>query len=149
MADNHFDSSEGTISPEGIVVKHFMDQISLLPQTWMGDGGFDRQRFNLQIGFLIRHLPDRKTQELAMQKWEQKTRELKISQFDSSEVAAFAGMEVVTELMQFIYEAFELINVDVVGPATTKQFRDSTIDIPDQDEIINIDEPFVPGVTSK
>ena len=45
-----------------------------------------------------------------------------------------------------LYDVF--INVDVVGPATTKQFRDSTIDIPDQDDIINIDD-FIPAEVSK
>ena len=139
MAENHYESSEGTISPEGIVVKHFMEQIALLPQTWMSDGGFDSRKFNLQIGFLVRHLPDRKTQEVAMKKWDDSLKTLKSQHFDSQEIAAFAGMEVVTELMQFIYEAFELINIDIVGPATSRQYRDSTIDIPDQSDIINLD----------
>lgn len=134
MADSNYDSSTGTISPEGIVVKHFMEQISLLPQTWMAENGFNKQQFNLQIGFLIRHLPDRKMQEKALSTWDSKTKEYKSQSFDAQETAAFAGMDVVTELMQFVYEAFDLINLDVVGPATSKQCRDTAIEIPDIDE---------------
>lgn len=145
MAENNYDSSTGTISPEGIVVKHFMEQISLLPQTWMNENGFNKQQFNLQIGFLIRHLPDKAMQKKAMDTWNKKLAEYK--EFDRQEMTAFAGMDVVTELMQFVYEAFDLINVDVVGPATSKQIRDSSIEIPDMEEDVKFVPPDADGDT--
>ena len=107
--------------------------VALLPQTWMGEGGFDRQKFNLQIGFLIRHLPNKNDQNKILDAWGKKIDILELGGFEPGEITAFSGMEVVTELMQFIYSAFELINIDVDGPATSKQFRDAMIEIPDMD----------------
>jgi len=142
MADSTFEPSGGTISPEAIVVKHFMEQISLLPQTWMSEGGFDTQKFNLQIGFLIRHLPDRNMQEKAMRTWDSKLTEYNLKNLDKQEITAFAGMEVVTELMQFVYEAFDLINFDIVGPATTRMHKvDPALEVPDYEELI---KPILP-----
>ena len=107
----------------------------------MGEGGFDRQRFNLQISFLIRHLPDPSTQKKAMERWDELTLEYKSKNFDAQETAAFAGMAVVSDLLQFVYAAFELINWDIIGPATTKQFQESVIEIPD---LPAADDPVTP-----
>jgi hypothetical protein len=46
---------------------------------------------------------------------------------------AYAGMEVVTELILFVCDAFELINTDITGPATSKQYKAAIIELPEMD----------------
>ena len=44
-----------------------------------------------------------------------------------------AGFAAVTGVMGFIFEKFELVHDDIVGPGTTKEFQKQVIEIPDVD----------------
>ena len=124
--------SQAVMSLEGVFLYHYMQAIDRLQECWMGDGRFDSQRFEHQILFLIRLLPDRTRQEAIMKGWlvdaKEKYKTWGISQ---NQVTAFAGMEVVTEIIAFLCEAFELTHSDITGPATNKQYLKEAVAIQD------------------
>ena len=131
MEDIFSKDSESVLSLEGILVKSFFVGLDRLQSTWMGDS-FDEKKFNLQILYLIRTVPDRRTQKKILDKWYQAQLDTKnIPGLDTRETIAYVGMEVVTEIIMFVCDAFELINTDIVGPATTKQMQRASIEVPD------------------
>lgn len=132
MAEKQFTAGDEAITMEGRFVEHYFDALKSLQACWNNDSGFNKERFNLQLLYLVRLVPDRKTQKDIVQLWGESSAATKeIPGLTDGERQAFAGMEVVTELMLFICDAFELINVDITGPATSKQYRDVAIQIPD------------------
>ncbi len=131
MEDIFSKDSESVLSLEGILVKSFFVGLDRLQSTWMGES-FDEKKFNLQILYLIRTVPDRRTQKKILDKWYQAQLDTKnIPGLDTRETIAYVGMEVVTEIIMFVCDAFELINTDIVGPATTKQMQRASIEVPD------------------
>ena len=85
-------------------------------------------------------LPNRETQKMILSKWAkaaQETRavaELDGIGLDADEITAYSGMEVVTETILFIVQAFELIHDDITAPATSKEYQRAVIEVPDMDE---------------
>jgi hypothetical protein len=80
-------------------------------------------------------LPDRKKQAAILKQWGEAQEETKqIPGLDPDEVIVYVGMEIVTEIVLFVCDAFELINTDIVGPATSKQYQRATIEIPDMEQ---------------
>lgn len=128
------DTSESVLSLEGILVKSFFVGLDRLQSTWMGEK-FDQKKFNLQLLYLIRTVPDRRTQKRILNNWYNAQQETKnIPGLSNEETSAYVGMEVVTEIIMFICDAFELINSDIVGPATTKQMQRASIEVPDYED---------------
>lgn len=126
--------SESVLSLEGILVKSFFIGLDRLQSTWMGDS-FDQKKFNLQLLYLIRTVPDKKRQKKILADWYKAQEETNtIPGLDKSETMAYVGMEVVTEIILFVCDAFELINTDITGPATTKQMQRASIEVPDYEE---------------
>lgn len=126
--------SESVLSLEGILVKSFFIGLDRLQSTWMGDN-FDQKKFNLQLLYLIRTVPDKKRQNKILANWYKAQEETNtIPGLDKSETMAYVGMEVVTEIILFVCDAFELINTDITGPATTKQMQRASIEVPDYEE---------------
>jgi hypothetical protein len=111
-----------------------------LQSCWMGDSGFDPRKFNQQLLFLIRLLPDKAKQDTILKIWADAAKETAAMAeldgigLDKSEVTAYAGMEVVTETVIFIVQAFELIHSDIIAPATSKEYQRAVLEIPDMDE---------------
>ena len=131
MEDAFSKDSDGVLSLEGILVKSFFIGLDRLQTTWMGEG-FDQKKFNLQLLYLIRTVPDKKRQQKILDDWyKAQTETDKIPGLDKNETAAYVGMEVVTEIIMFVCDAFELVNTDITGPATTKQMQRASIDCPD------------------
>lgn len=145
MADSDYNNSaDGVISLEGILVKHFFIGLDRLQSTWMGEQ-FEQTKYNMQILYLIRLLPDRSKQKAVMKIWakaQEETEAIPGLSLSKSEIAAYAGMDVVTEIIMFVCEAFELVNTDITGPATSKQYQKASIEIPDmsEEEILSICE---------
>jgi hypothetical protein len=140
MEDVFAKEADGVLSLEGILVKSFFIGLDRLQSTWMGES-FDQKKFNLQLLYLIRTVPDRKTQKKILENWDRAQRETKaIPGLDERETVAYVGMEVVTEIIMFVCSAFELINTDITGPATTKQMQRASIEVPDYEEPNNGDE---------
>jgi hypothetical protein len=57
------------------------------------------------------------------------------------ELVFSANLVPVTKIMNFICSNFELINTDIVGPATSRQYRDSAIQMPDSMENPYVEKP--------
>jgi hypothetical protein len=126
--------SDSVLSLEGILVKSFFIGLDRLQSTWMGDN-FDQKKFNLQLLYLIRTVPDKKRQQKILENWDKAQQETStIPGLDKNETIAYVGMEVVTEIILFVCDAFELINTDITGPATTKQMQRASIEVPDYEE---------------
>ena len=68
-SDNRYDRQEGTISMEDTFVKHFMYALDRLQTCWMNDTGFNEEKFNLQLLYLVRLLPDKEGQRTIMKQW--------------------------------------------------------------------------------
>ena len=132
MADNRYDQTDGSISLEGRFVEHYFRALDSLQGCWNNDSGFNKNRFNQQLLYLIRLLPDKKRQREILQQWGEAQDATKlIPNLTDGERQSYAGMEVVTELVLFVCDAFELINSDITGPATSKQYRDAALQVPD------------------
>ena len=132
-SDNRYDRQEGTISMEDTFVKHFMYALDRLQTCWINDTGFNKDKFNLQLLYLVRLLPDKPQQNKILESWGKSQEEMMtlMPNLSTGERQAYAGMEVVTELILFVCDAFELINTDITGPATSKQYKDAIIQLPD------------------
>lgn len=134
MSEGRYDRNDGQISMEDTYVKHYMYALDRLQTCWVNETGFNAQKFNLQLLYLIRLLPDKKKQREILQNWanllDDGTQGLGLTQ---DEIRAYSGMEVVTDLIMFVCDAFELINVDITGPATSKQYEKAHLVLPEFD----------------
>jgi hypothetical protein len=144
MADTKYDrSAEGTVSLEETMVRHFFYGLDRLQTCWVNDTGFNKEKFNLQLLYLIRLLPNKTKQAEIMTAWNSSLEEFEklMPALSPSERQSYAGMEVVTEIVMFVCQAFDLINEDILGPATSKQYQDAVIELPDMPE--KEDEPSI------
>jgi hypothetical protein len=128
-----YDGSEATISIEGRFVQLYFNAIEKLPECWMNDHGLNKAKYNQQIQFLISLLPFEEEQDKIFKAWHDRKTELKALMPDmrEDELIFSANLVPVTKIMNFICSNFELINTDIVGPATARQYRDSAIQMPD------------------
>lgn len=138
MSDGRYDRADGQISMEDTYVKHYMYALDRLQSCWVNDSGFNKDKFNLQLLYLIRLLPDKIVQKKILKGWNESINQSKddMPNLTEAEIQSFAGMEVVTELILFVCDAFELINTDIVGPATTKQYQREVIQLQEMPEDI-------------
>lgn len=127
------------ISAEGIFIDHYMKALSALQTTWLNYDGqepLDVNKFNLQMQYLIRLLPDKATQDKIREEYEKQIAYFKDKNSQDKTADAKAGLIVVTELIRFITTSFDLLHYDVVGPVCDAQF------IPASD-VLEI--PSIPG----
>lgn len=130
--DSKFDSSDSTITLEGRFVQLYFNAIEKLPACWMNDTGFKNEQFTQQILFLISLLPYEEKQDEILAAWNTRMEETKklMPGLKDSEYIFAASLVPVTKIMSFICSEFELISTNIVGPATSKQYRDSAIAVP-------------------
>jgi hypothetical protein len=131
--DNHYESDSG-ITLETRFVEHFMFALDRLQSCWINETHtFLQKPFHLQLLYLIRILPDKKKQTDILVQWNATIEEAKelMPSLGIEEHQAYAGMEIVTELMLFVCNNFDLLNVDITGPATAKQWQKAVLEVPD------------------
>ena len=143
MSDAKYDKSDSSISMEAVYVQHYMLALDRLQSCWTAVDDFNKDKFNLQLLYLIRLLPNRAKQNEIMAKWQESLDESKqiMPSLSDRERQAFAGMEIVTELVLFVCDAFELINEDIMGPATSYLVKDPEIELcdpPNDDGVIQL-----------
>jgi len=123
-------NSSSVMTAEGIFVLHYMDALTSLQKTWLSSSGsIDEGKFNLQLEYLIRLIPDVKIQE-SVKKEFLTSRDVCEKDSDGFENQR-AGLCVVTHLIQFICTSFNLLHTDVIGPGTQAQYVGGTIELPD------------------
>jgi len=114
----------------------YFDALRSLQKIWLGDQEFNPKKFNMQILFLTRLMPDKKKQIAVLKKWDTAIEDLKsVKNLEQDEIKFFSGMEVVTDVVMYIGQAFDIINEDIVAPATSKQYRRIELEIPEQGEM--------------
>lgn len=134
MAFEKTSNDDSELSLEQSYLKVYWRALDNLQSCWMNETGFDREKFNQQLLFLIRLLPDRTIQQKIMEAWAKGLVDIKGIEdlsLTKDEIVAYAGMEIVTETVLFIGKAFELINEDITGPSTAKEYQRMVIEIPD------------------
>lgn len=140
MGYNVKSSSDTETSLEDSFTNVYWRALGNLQSCWMGDSGFDSRKFNQQLLFLIRLLPDKDKQDAILKVWADAVKEtaavaeLDGIGLDKSEITSYAGMEVVTETVLFIVQAFELIHNDITAPATSKEYQRAVLEVPDMPE---------------
>jgi hypothetical protein len=112
---------------EAVFVSLYVDALRKLESTWMdSDKVVDEAHFNMQLEFLIRLIPKRETQERI-----RKERDEQLKLFEGLDFAEQrAGLCIVTHLIEFLTQSFDLLHTDIFGPSIASQFRTIT-EIPD------------------
>jgi hypothetical protein len=139
LKDSSSNSSSGSImSLEGIFVAHYLQSLDRLQSTWMDSSKdtIDRNKFNLQLEYLIRLIPDTKKQDKIREGYSVELEKFKAIEGEKLPDVK-AAMSCVTDIITFICQAFDLTHEDIVGPATSRQYRDKIIEIPDMMEKTN------------
>lgn len=119
------------MSMDAVFVSHYMAALENLQRTWMetDHSTVDASKFHLQVEYLIRLIPDREIQKKITTERGEIFEKFKDDGFDHPDVRA--GMVVITHLIEFICNSFDLLHLDIVGPGTARQFRDVILEIPD------------------
>jgi len=131
--DNKYSGSDEVVTLEGRFVQLYFDAIQDLPKCWMDGDRLNKAKYNQQIQFIIALIPFEDQQDIIFHAWEKRKRELKatIPDMTEDELAFAANLVPVTKTMSFICANFELINTDIIGPATSKQYRDAAVQMPE------------------
>jgi hypothetical protein len=142
--------ASGVMSLESVFIQHYMNAMTALQNCWLyseSDDGIDVNKFNIQLEYLIRLIPDADTQKKI-----RKEQDAAIKSFTENNLdhpLERAGLVVVTHLIEFICSSFDMIHIDIVGPATSKQYRDAILEIPDMPpELVRTPEPTTPLLDS-
>ena len=117
------------MSMDTVFVIHYMDALKELQNTWLNKEAMNKDAFHLQLEYIIRLIPDREVQKKIHDEKDKLQDEYERAHDNYAETRA--GLVVVTEIINFICSAFDLMHMDIVGPATSKQYRDKDIEIPD------------------
>jgi len=132
MSDNSFTPNQGNavLTPEGIFISLYVDALRSLQRTWLDTETMNPDAFAIQIAFLTNMIPDTGIRETIWQ--EMKTVRQDYKGTDQERHAEYhAGLTVVSHMVSFLCNSFDLIHTDIAGPATSRQFRDAVLEIPD------------------
>ena len=121
--------SPSIMSMDTVFVIHYMDALKELQNTWLNKDATNKDAFHLQLEYIIRLIPDKEVQKTIHEEKDRLQTEYEKKNDSYAEIRA--GLVVVTEIINFICSAFDLMHMDIVGPATSKQYRDKDIEIPD------------------
>jgi len=136
-------SQAPAVSLEDSFLKFYLSALDKFQNTWLGDSGFESDKFNRQLFFLISLLPDENKQNQLIQKWAESQESYKEYPGLSKEEAIFlTGQRVTTSIIQFLVQSLELATQDITGPATSdlievpelvteKQFRRADVTLPE------------------
>ena len=116
----------------------YFDAIRNLQRTWMdcGERGFDKEAFNVQIAFLCALIPDEELREEIKRESAKLRKEIdddKEGIWDAQKKykEQHIGFLVLPHMISFLCNNFDLLHFDINGPATSKQYRDAVLEIPD------------------
>lgn len=133
MTDNSFSPQSGNavLTPEGIFISLYVDALRSLQRTWMDtEKPIDKDHFNIQIIFLTNMIPDAFVRNRIRAEMDKVRTEYKNT--DQGQYAEqHAGLTVVTHMVEFLCNSFDLVHLDINGPATSRQYRDAVLEIPD------------------
>lgn len=126
------------LTAEGTFIWMYTESLKELRSIWLNprpDGDIDRRAFMMQVRFLINSIPDPQTRARVKERehaiYEKLRADEDFMREQGDYVGEHASLEIVTEVIEFLCNAFELTHADITGPATSKQYKDSLIEIPD------------------
>jgi hypothetical protein len=116
-----------SMSMEAVFVSLYVDALRKLESTWMdSENVVDEAHFNMQLEFLIRLIPNGEIQNTIREERDEQIKLFKDEDFADQR----AGLVVVTHLIKFLTQSFDLLHVDIWGPSISSQFRAAT-EVPD------------------
>jgi hypothetical protein len=116
-----------SMSMEAVFVSLYVDALRKLESTWMdSEKVVDEAHFNMQLEFLIRLIPNEEIQNTIRKERTEQIMIFKNEDFPEQR----AGLVVVTHLIKFLTQSFDLLHTDIFGPSISSQFRAAT-EIPD------------------
>lgn len=126
-------ASGAILSMDTVFVLHYMGALENLQKTWIEcEHVVDAGKFFLQVEYLVRLIPDREIQKKIENERSELFGQFKKDGLDHPDIRA--GMIVITHLVEFICNSFDLLHLDITGAATIKQYRDAVLEIPDMPE---------------
>jgi hypothetical protein len=135
-------SGNQVVTPEAIFVGMYTNALQNLQSTWMGTK-FNKEAFALQINYLINMIPDEQKRVTICKKIQEAEKDIKAGKWGNqakNNIEENACLYVVSSLVDFVCSSFNLLHIDINGPATSKQYREAMLEIPDIEEENNSDE---------
>lgn len=132
MPDNSFTpgQSNAVLTPEAVFIGLYVDALRSLQRTWLDTEKMNPDSFTIQIVFLTRMIPDKSIRDTILEEMDAVRQKYQgTSQEHYAEY--HAGLTVVSHMIEFLCNSFDLVHTDISGPATSKQYRDAVLEIPD------------------
>lgn len=125
--------SESKMTPESTFIEIYARALNGLQGTWL-NGHTDEDAFEIQIEFLRSLIPDESIRKKILDEKLKKSEDVKNGVYGASakkHSSIIGGMAVVPHIVEFVCQTCDLIHIDIGGPATSKQYRDAAVEIPD------------------
>jgi hypothetical protein len=112
------------LSLETTFVGLYVNSLMKLQDCWFAGDKLSKEKFDMQIDYLISLLPDREKRLAVMKEQSRLRKELTDIDPDDANIEQRVGLVVVSSLVEFLTESFGLIHSDIIGPATDNEVID-------------------------
>ena len=128
-------SSDSKTTPESTFIEIYARALHGLQGTWLNESGrVNETSFEIQIEFLRSLIPDKNKRRKILEEKNKVHEDIKNGLYGKTakeNSTIFAGMAVVPHIVEFVCQTCDLIHEDIGGPATSREYRDAIIEIPD------------------
>ena len=111
------------------IILNYMQDLDDLKKMWTESGEIDQKKISIHIEYIISKIPFPDIQNNIRK--EKARLEKKYEEEDDPNGSLRASFAAVTGVMAFIFEKFELVHEDIIGGATSRQYRDAMVEVPD------------------
>lgn len=136
MAINNVPAASGpsaSMSMENQLMDFYLTSLKDFSNIWLnGDGSL--VKIELQFHFLMQTVPSKAIRDKIWAARKQYEKELQAS--GCSNAYESSCMLAVSTIMEFLASTFDLMHEDILGPATSKQYRDAVLVIPDMQPVV-------------
>jgi hypothetical protein len=117
------------MSLETSFVAFYLRALETLQSTWIQGGEGRDEKLEFQLRYLIAIVPDVEKRQEIHNLVNKAIDELKDGERVMNDLPTL--FRVVSAVIEFITGSFDLLHSDIVGPATSRQYRDAILEIPD------------------
>lgn len=121
-------------SVEQSIIDGYLSDINDLKQLWLGSERVDERKLAIHISFIISKIPFKETRKLIKNNCDELEKKYLADPKTKGDAKILASFEAVTGVMEFIFDKFELVHEDIIGPGTSREFEKAIIEIPDMPE---------------
>ena len=118
-------------SVEQSIIDRYLSDIDDLKQLWLGSEQVDSRKLGIHISFIISKIPFEDTRKEIKKKCDDLEKLYIADPKTKADAKILASFAAVTGVMEFIFQKFELVHEDIIGPGTSKEFQKEIIEIPD------------------